>query len=385
MDVIKETVGLTPKVEKVEEPIIKEEVQQPIVEEQKVARPNKQVNKPDVSLKKENVAPQKKYFETDDYRNDFGEETPEVVKTYKTKYAELEPKLKEYEGKLSEYEKNKIEFANENIKRLNDLAKAGKEITPKTVAFLNRDFTKSENPLELLAESLKEANPKWTDKEIQFELRQKYNLDKIKQGLDEYGEPIALTPEQEELKEISEIKMKRDAEEAAQGLIAKQNEFQFVKQPTQADIDAAEKVKADNAKAWDETVQRVSKENKKIDAEFKDAPPIDVFGTKVKIAPFSYEPTKEEKERADSFLHNPDNLWRTFAEKDGTLSEQSYKKIHQVMSIIASGDNFINKLAESKFLEAVDYLVKNDKKINFEPQNKQKSEGQPKKLKLVQK
>lgn len=334
-----------------------------------------------VATVKDKVEPNKpepkKFFEHDDWKTEFGDDTPEILKTYKTKASE-------YESKVKELESQKIEFANDRIKQLNELAKNGIEIDEKTVAFLNKDYNKIENPLAGLAEHLKNQNPTWSDKKIDFELRQKYRLDQLKVEKDDDGNDVELTDAQKEIEEIVKEDVERDWQDAKKSLIEKQDKLRIVKPRTQTEIEAEKKDAEDSAKSWDETVKNISEKNTKIKVEFPKELQKLMNDAKEEIAPFEFEVTKEDREKAANLFHNPQNFWKEFADKDGNLNnDESRAKIHNAMLFVVSGQKAMQKLAETQYKAGREFEIKHDKKISMTP-NKATSGNTQGKVPVVQ-
>lgn len=346
-----------------------------VAAEEKIAIEAKAATKEEPVKVETGNEPTKKFFE-EEWKEHFGDETPENVKTYKTK-------VSEYETKLKDLESSKVEFANDRIKQLNELAKQGIDIDEKTVAFLNKDYTKIENPIDGLAEFLKMKNPTWTDKKIDFELRQKYRLDNLKV---EEGEEM--TEAQKEIEEIAKEDIDRDWKEAQKELLERQDKIRLVKPKPQAEIDAEKKSAEEAEKNWEETVKKISGSKNKLKVEFSEETQKQMNGGKEKISPFEYELSKDKKAAADKIFHSmgkdPNSFWNLFADKNGSLNnDESREKIYDFVQSYIAKDEFVQKLAETQYKNALEFSIKTDKKISMEP-NKASQGAKTVKLPVIQ-
>ena len=111
-------------------------------------------------------------------------------------------------------------FANDQIKFFNELAKNGTQIDENYIYQITRDYENMTDPMEILAEKMRQENPKMDDDEIEFELRQKYQMDAWAK---EEGE------EATDIEKIMSKKMLREADEARDGMIEKRNSLRFIK------------------------------------------------------------------------------------------------------------------------------------------------------------
>lgn len=341
--------------------------------EPKVVEPQVEVAKTEVVETDKEVAPievastEKKYWD-DEYKTHFGEESVEQIKEYKTKYEQTEQKIKEYEDKLKENE-----FANENIKKINELAKNGIEITEETVAFLNKDYSKITDPLKLIEAYVKNQNPEWSDKKIKFEISKQYGLDQIKQGVDEDGDPIELTADQKELKEIIDEDIDRQSKVALQKLQEKQDELRLFKPQvkSQEEIQQEKNEILEGEKKWSETTNKISSQNQNIKVNFtKDTNTI-INGKPVELAPIEYSLSKEDKAEADSIFKSmgglsPDDapFLAQFADKDGHVSnDESRAKIYQFCQEVVASQKIKDYIAVSAYKRGFEDSVRSDKKV----------------------
>ena len=278
----------------------------------------------------------------------------------------------------------------------------GSRLYPLT-STINKDFTKVENPMDLLAAKMKDENPKWTEKEIQLELKTKYRLNEFQQKLNEDDEPIELTPEQLEIKEVMEGRIKRDAEEAGAELTKKQEEFRLIKTPSAEDVAKAEEVKADKAlaienanKAVEEKLKTISSKVDKIKVDFPKETQ-DEFqklmgGAKENIAPYEFAVDEKDKVVASEILSSLgkdlNKFWGLFGEKDANgylkqWDDAAMAKVYDVILHITAGAKKEQKLAVTQFKAGLEYAVKNDNKVNFTPNNTQAAQGNKGVLKIV--
>jgi len=308
----------------------------------------------------------KKYFETDEWKTDFGEDTPDVVKTYKTKTSEYEAKVKEYETQL-EALKKETEFLEKNpkLKTYKQLLEQGKDFDENTIAFLNKDYTKIADPLKGLAESLRVSHPDWDEKEIQFELKTKYNLNQFA-GIEDED----LTDEQREIKEIAEIKIKRDWANEQKDLIKRQDEYKLVKPETPEQIEA--KTKAEQAqkkeaeelsKQWEEGVKKAISQNNSVKYEFSKDLPIQINDVPVEIAPFNYEVSKEDKQVADKLFTNLNTIWNELT-KDAQTADEKHNIVYNFILKGLTANKAAEKLAVDQIKFAYELAAKTDKKMS---------------------
>jgi hypothetical protein len=304
----------------------------------------------------------KKYFETDEWKTEFGEETPEVVKSYKTKATEYEAKVKEYEEQL-EVLKKETEFIEKNpkIKNYKQLLEQGKDFDENTIAFLNKDYTKIADPLKGLAESLRVAHPDWDEKEIAYELKTKYNLNQFA-GIEDED----LTDEQREIKEIAEIKIKRDWQNEQKDLIKRQDEFKLVKPEeieakTKAELKAKEQREAE-LKEWNEGIKKATSQINSVKYEFPDELPIQINDVPVKVAPFNYEVSKEDKAVADKYMANLPQIWNEIT-KGAKSQDEAHSMVYNFILKGLTANKAAEKLAAEQFKNAYELSVKTDKKM----------------------
>lgn len=311
---------------------------------------------------------EKKYWD-DEYKTHFGDEPLEQVKGYKTKAQELEDKIREYEEKLSENP-----YANENIAKLNELAKNGIEIDESTVAFLNKDYSKVTDNLEMVREFVKRENPDWSEKKINFEITKQFGLDKIKQNMDEDGELEALTEEQKELKEIIEEDLARAANNARAELQRKQDEIRLFKPEVKSpeEIRAEEQSRIEGERKWDEMVKEISSKNQSIKVNFSENTNVVINGKQVQIPAVEYSMTKEDKAEAESMFKGLGTLspedapfLQRFADKNGNLNnDESRAKIFAFCQEAVVNQKLKEHIAVSAYKLAYENIIKSDKKVS---------------------
>ena len=309
----------------------------------------------------------KKYWE-DEYKVHFGDDDVETVKGYKTKASEYEAKVKDYENQLKEKDtaledfKSK-RFFNEKVAKINELAESGVEITPEFVAFINKDYSKIENPIQGLAEALRYEHPDWSEKKIQFELKSKYRLDQIANVEDD-----ELTDEQKELKEIIEEDLNRDWKTKEKELTDKQEKLRLVKTPTPEEIEQSKKeaqLKKDKeeqvAKDWAKRIEKASKENNSIKYEFPKDLGVKVNDKDVEIPAFEYPLSKEEKSIVDKCFTNVNEFWKEVI-KEAKSDEEADKMVYNVIASVITNKNIAKNLAVAQWTKAYETFVKADKK-----------------------
>jgi len=341
----------------------------------------------------------------DEFKTHFPDfESVDLVKSSLTEYKTKAEKALELEAEVTKLKAETEKFNKyPKLKTYADLLDNGKDFDENTLAFLNKDFSKVENPMDLLAAKMKDENPKWTDKEIALELKTKYRLNEFQQKLNEYDEPIELTPEQLEIKEVMEGRIKRDAEEAGAELTKKQEEFKLIKTPTPQEIENSKKADEIKKLEWEKANKEVQEKLKvisskvdKIKVEFPKETQ-DEFqklmgGAKDKIEPYEFAIDEKDKVIASEILSSIgsdlNKFWGLFGEKDanGYLKQWDdavMAKVYDVILHITAGAKKEQKLAVNQFKAGLEYAVKNDNKVNFTPNNTQASQGNKGVLKIV--
>lgn len=334
----------------------------------------------------------------DEWKANFADEDVETVKSYKTKATELEPKVAEYETQIESLRKENEKYnKHEKLKMYADILDSGKDFTPETIAFLNTDFTKVKDKLDGLGKAMKEANPDWDEKKIQFELKSKYRLNEFKGIPDE-----DLTEEEREIKEVMEADMERDWNKEAARLTAKQDEFKLIKTATPEEIEAASKSEEAKGLAKEKAEKELETNLKKISAkvdkltinfpkETQDKFAKLMGGVKEEVTPYEFEVDVKDKEKASEILTSVgkdlNKFWDMFKEKDenGSLqwTENAMAKVYDVILYLTTGEKMKQELAVSQFSKGLEFAVRNDSNINFKANNTQSAQGNKGVLKLV--
>jgi hypothetical protein len=159
-----------------------------------------------------------------------------VVKSFDEEFAERFGGKKPEEVKAAlEGEKEEV-FANDQIKFFNELAKKGVTIDANYISAITKNYEGMDNPLEILAEQIRQDNPKMDEDEIEFEIRTRYRMD----------EWSAEGEEPTEIEKIMAKRQLREAEEARVKLIDNRNSLSFIKpkDPQAEQIAARERLEA---------------------------------------------------------------------------------------------------------------------------------------------
>lgn len=144
---------------------------------------------------------------------------PPVVKSFDEEFAERFGGKKPDEVKAAIETPAEAVFANEQIKFFNELAKQGVKIDADYVYQITRDYESMTDPVDILAEKIRQDNPKWTDEMVEYEIRQKYKMD---EWAAEGEEP---TP----IEKVMALRQLLEADEARDSMIEKRNSLTFIK------------------------------------------------------------------------------------------------------------------------------------------------------------
>lgn len=151
----------------------------------------------------------------------------------------------------------KDEFANEQIKLINELAKNGVKMDAEYFRFTGQDFANEIDPEKIFAESLRLKEPGITQKEIDWEFKQKYRTD---EWSDEGQDPT-------EVEEALAPKMLRDIEQMKADLIKRQQDLSIV---PKSDSAVVNETNAKMQALWEENTDDVATKLPKLSYKIQD-------------------------------------------------------------------------------------------------------------------
>jgi hypothetical protein len=249
----------------------------------------------------------------------------------------------------------KDDFYDDDVRRINELKKQGVNLDRQWFEMQTRDYENMEDPAEILAEAMKIENPKLTDKEIAYEIRSKYQLDKwIKEDQDEDD----ITPEQRELEEIMSIKMVREAEEKRDELI-KRRDAQSWKVPKNPETEAKAIAEAKAMQeSWEKNVDEVNSNFSKLTNSVSEK------------EAFDYVLDESEKKDVSNMMKqmgsNANVFWNQFV-KDGKIDQQ---KVYETIVKSRNYDKAVVAAYQKGLATGQEQEVKNLKNIDFKGDSK---------------
>ena len=196
-------------------------------------------------------------------------------------------------------EEPKLEYGNELIAKLDELAKQGVNVDldfvmGQMVDYSSYDVENSSQALDLVKQQLKLDEPDITDRELQFEISEKYKLDE-----DVYDEDDI---------ERSKMRLMRDAKKARKALEKSQKDIALPK----GGVDPEKQRQAEEA-------QRQA--NEKLVSTLKDGlNKYDKESMKIGEESFDYQLTPETKKSLESTILNTDKYFTQYIEKDGSIA-----------------------------------------------------------------
>ena len=235
------------------------------------------------------------------------------------KYQDLESLL----AKLEEADLPKEEvFASEQIKKLNDLAKSGKDIRKvlefESMGIENIDTSDINQSVNLIKIKLKKEDPEITEREIKMILKSDYGLKSEEDYMDD------------EEKDLSYIKIKRKAKTIKQELLKEKEEYTL---PSTEDFGKRQKEIADQQQkiidSWKKTVN--DNVNSYADETFKIT----------ETDEFKFQVKDDTRSTVRGVMSNPDQLWNKYIKTDGT---RDMGKLRRDMLLLERQDEIIKSV-----------------------------------------
>lgn len=260
----------------------------------------------------------------------------------------IETRAKDYETKLTKLESER--YANEFIARLDELARSGKTIDANLLSEINIDYnsydvTNPDHALALVAKKIKQEDPSITDRELAFEVEDRFG--KLNKPDEFASDEEKAAYERAVMKITREAKkIKPELESFQKSLTAplqKQNEL------TQSQIAEQQK----QLELWNNTVkQEVSK--------------FDKLSVKIEDEEFAYEIPMEGRAAVESSIVNSDKFFNKFIKPDNTVD---FNRLSKAMYFSEEGnlEKFINAAVSQALAKGSKKTIENLNNTNMKP------------------
>jgi hypothetical protein len=259
------------------------------------------------------------------------------------------------ENIINQQEASQPQFANELIARLNQLAEQGVDVDLNFVQSQLKDYTTfdpsdTNQALELIKMELKLNEPDITDREIEWEIKDKFHLDS-----DEYGEDVV---------ERSKMRLMRDAKKAQKNLTDHQSKMALPN-----GIDPQEK-------ARQEQQQRAAIESLNNDIRTT----VNQYrGEKFTIGneQFEYKLDNDTKSRLQSTMMNVNSFFTRYMNQDGSIDYGSWSRD---MFRLENFDKIVGSITKQAMATGSRGIVKDLKNTNKKGQAASSTPSKPKSI-----
>lgn len=251
----------------------------------------------------------------------------------------------EIEAKINE---PKTEFANEQIQKINDFVKNGGKIDSDWLYFQQTDFTKIEDPFELVSEAMRLAEPGITDAEIEYRLKTEY---KTEDWSAEGEEP-------NEVESAMTAKLAREANNARAKLIEHKEKTSFnAPQKTEEQLKKEQEISKSIQQNWEKNVEETAKTFDKIAVKIDDKEAFDVIVSEDERKAIIKMSKQMGKEGLNVLLPK-------FLDKKGNID---LKLLQNYMYKAENFDNAVKAAAVQYLAKGRLEVAKDVKNINFKP------------------
>jgi len=241
-------------------------------------------------------------------------------------------------------------FVDDEVRRINELKKQGVALDENWFYLQTREFEKVDDPIEILAEAMKLENPELTDREIEYELKIKYQ---INQWAKEGEEEDDLSPERKEIEEIFSAKMLRDAEKKREELIALRDS-RSVKQKINPEQKAKQIAEAEQKyKQWVDSIEGISNNTSKLTVNVSEKDAFDFL--------VDSNEKKEVSNIVKTLWKDSNAFWGQFV-KDGNVDAKS---IYETILKARNYEKAVASAYQRGLASGAEQEVKNIKNVNF--------------------